>query len=401
MSIPSEGLAAPAPARHTKTAHLCFALFWLKVSLAFSLAIGMLSYEIALVFQLRSMALSRLPKLTIPQLPAPTVNTTFTNVTVTSCVRDITLDALTSVAGSSTPAPALTGRLNPGPGGVWWGVDMDWAVDTPTTLVSRIRNVPAVVTVTLDVYAEGFDADTVIWKARETRRAGSMMHLKVVPGSPMELIGVEVLGQVAKLSKQINEEYGVAVFLNYGPEMNDASNLIYGMKPNPYITSFRTLTSLVRQHTNMTAMVWTPKSGLGYPSDRTVPYDDESIGLMDTNGNGFVDQYDDAYGPFYPGDEHVDWTGLSLPPSSSLPVLLQGTPTQPFNKFLLPVLCHKPKTACPVDPVHGVVVHTDHEGDAGGGWEFGNLRMAVTDEGGVEGVKWGIGRVSCEGVVKE
>ncbi|KAI8849884.1 hypothetical protein BC829DRAFT_442733 [Chytridium lagenaria] len=388
MSIPSEGLAAPAPARHTKTAHLCFALFWLKVSLAFSLAIGMLSYEIALVFQLRSMALSRLPKLTIPQLPAPTVNTTFTNVTVTSCVRDITLDALTSVAGSSTPAPALTGRLNPGPGGVWWGVDMDWAVDTPTTLVSRIPKRPSGCD---DVYAEGFDADTVIWKARETRRAGSMMHLKVVPGSPMELIGVEVLGQVAKLSKQINEEYGVAVFLNYGPEMNDASNLIYGMKPNPYITSFRTLTSLVRQHTNMTAMVWTPKSGLGYPSDRTVPYDDESIGLMDTNGNGFVDQYDDAYGPFYPGDEHVDWTGLSLPPSSSLPVLLQGTPTNPSTNFYsrFSATNQKPLVLLTRFTASWFTQITRATRAVGG--NFGNLRMAVTDEGGVEGVKWGLG----------
>lgn len=33
---------------------------------------------------------------------------------------------------------------------------------------------------------------------------------------------------------------------------------------------------------------------------------------MDTNGDGLLTMADDMYTPFYPGDEYVDWVGLSI-----------------------------------------------------------------------------------------
>ena len=33
---------------------------------------------------------------------------------------------------------------------------------------------------------------------------------------------------------------------------------------------------------------------------------------MDTDGDGDVTMADDPYGPFYPGDDAVDWVGLTL-----------------------------------------------------------------------------------------
>lgn len=34
--------------------------------------------------------------------------------------------------------------------------------------------------------------------------------------------------------------------------------------------------------------------------------------LMDTNNDGKLDGNDDPYSPFYPGDEYVDWVGMSI-----------------------------------------------------------------------------------------
>ena len=33
---------------------------------------------------------------------------------------------------------------------------------------------------------------------------------------------------------------------------------------------------------------------------------------MDTNGDGVVDNLDDPYEPYYPGDTSVDWVGMSV-----------------------------------------------------------------------------------------
>ena len=33
---------------------------------------------------------------------------------------------------------------------------------------------------------------------------------------------------------------------------------------------------------------------------------------LDTNKNGILDAGDDAFSPYYPGDQYVDWIGVSL-----------------------------------------------------------------------------------------
>ena len=33
---------------------------------------------------------------------------------------------------------------------------------------------------------------------------------------------------------------------------------------------------------------------------------------LDTNGDGVLTMADDPYGPYYPGDDAVDWVGMSL-----------------------------------------------------------------------------------------
>jgi hypothetical protein len=37
-----------------------------------------------------------------------------------------------------------------------------------------------------------------------------------------------------------------------------------------------------------------------------------SYAAMDTNGDGVVSDLDDPYAPYYPGDAHVDWVGMSV-----------------------------------------------------------------------------------------
>ncbi|KAI8849993.1 hypothetical protein BC829DRAFT_416291 [Chytridium lagenaria] len=64
------------------------------------------------------------------------------------------------------------------------------------------------------------------------------------------------------------------------------------------------------------ALVWAPNSGNGYPwlngmaSPRSAS--DPRIPDLDTNGDGILDNRDNPYTPFYPGDDVVDWVGISV-----------------------------------------------------------------------------------------
>jgi hypothetical protein len=66
------------------------------------------------------------------------------------------------------------------------------------------------------------------------------------------------------------------------------------------------------------ALVWGPNSGINYPFNVGSPQyptratDPVEFAALDTNGDGVIDWKDDPYGPYYPGDEYVDWVGLSL-----------------------------------------------------------------------------------------
>ena len=60
-------------------------------------------------------------------------------------------------------------------------------------------------------------------------------------------------------------------------------------------------------------MVWTPYVGYDYPNIGGVVNNLQNNipATLDTNGNGLLEPADDPYGPYYPGDEYVDWVGLA------------------------------------------------------------------------------------------
>ena len=49
---------------------------------------------------------------------------------------------------------------------------------------------------------------------------------------------------------------------------------------------------------------------------------------MDTNGDGVVDNLDDPYEPYYPGDASVDWVGMSVRDQSCTSACAPASNTQ-------------------------------------------------------------------------
>ncbi|ORY45942.1 glycoside hydrolase [Rhizoclosmatium globosum] len=203
------------------------------------------------------------------------------------------------------------------------GVSLDWSYEVPSANVKKQNGyTPAVYNAWLDIIPGtfgglGYDNNTFNWFGSEAGRVGAMLELSLNPQvADVSKITVEMMTNFAKMCAFINEYYGVPIFLRYAHEMN-GDWYPWGNWPTQYIASHRQFTFIVRQYTNMTAMVWAPNIGITYPfvggGARESPLPGGlDFNVLDTNGDGKIDNMDDPYTPFYPGDDVVDWVGLSL-----------------------------------------------------------------------------------------
>jgi hypothetical protein len=122
----------------------------------------------------------------------------------------------------------------------------------------------------------------------------------------------DLVKQVAGFTKT-----GRSVFLRLMPEMN-GSWFAFGQQPVKFKQVWRRVVTAMRSNsltTGKVAFVWGPNPGFGYPFPNQ-PFSltatsGEEFEALDTNRDGRFDDKDDPYSPYYPGDELVDWVGLS------------------------------------------------------------------------------------------
>jgi hypothetical protein len=117
---------------------------------------------------------------------------------------------------------------------------------------------------------------------------------------------IEVLTkQMADLNKG-----GRRVLLRFAPEMNGNWNY-WGQQPTRFLALWGRVYRALAKDAPLTSMVWAPSSGNGYPYGGQST-SAEDVLLLDTNKDGVVNALDDPYLPYYPGDNMVDWVGLSI-----------------------------------------------------------------------------------------
>jgi hypothetical protein len=167
----------------------------------------------------------------------------------------------------------------------------------------------------------GFEKDMIIWQASEIRQVGGLMELTVLLKSGGKTPSLDTFTNIpdsmytefAALMKRVNTEFGVPVLLRFMPEMNGNTNINagpwmnFGMRPVEMKQAWIKMTTAIRAATNVTAMVWSPNVGNGYPffdpnyALPTAVTDPANFAAMNTNGDNVIDEKDDPYGPYYPG----------------------------------------------------------------------------------------------------
>ena len=144
----------------------------------------------------------------------------------------------------------------------------------------------------------------------------AFLYLTVYPYDGFEAVSDQAFNDfVAKIASLVNS--GTRIMIRYASEMN-GSWFKYGQQPTAFKREWIKLVLATREackdNLNNLAFMWSPNNGNGYPFKGygIVTINPTDIPSMDTNGDGEVGAGDDPYTPYYPGDEYVDWVGISI-----------------------------------------------------------------------------------------
>ena len=196
---------------------------------------------------------------------------------------------------------------------VYYGVNLDWQADSPAAYNKKLGKKAS-------VYVRFFEYP--LSSADLTDLDATITAVAAEYG--MALLTLEPTGGLNQVTQQGAEDFakrlagynarGVPVLVRFAHEMN-GSWYPWGQKPTDYINAFRLLAAAIHKGAPGSAMLWTPNYGGGYPFSGGT-YEcrpgQSDFTLLDTNHDGALSMQDDPYLPYYPGDDAVDWVGMSL-----------------------------------------------------------------------------------------
>ena len=203
-------------------------------------------------------------------------------------------------------------RLEPAQG-VYFGVSLRWDQDSLADFRSRLGHGPAVAVRFFCLPLCEGEAETLeAFISQVALQKGTAM-LTFEPYQGLAAVTPEVADAIALQISAYNGA-GVPIFLRFAHEMN-GSWYPWSQSPAEYRATYRMLAEAIRRRAPMTALVWAPNYGGGYPfhggtfeaQPGSTAFDE-----LDTNDDGMLNMADDMYAPYYPGDDVVDWVGMSL-----------------------------------------------------------------------------------------
>jgi hypothetical protein len=220
------------------------------------------------------------------------------------------------LASASSKSAAISdrplARLEPA-SGTYFGVNLDWGADSPSSYDQRLGHEAAVFVQFVSFPLEKTDLDLLDATVQAVSDAGGMLMVTLEPSEGLDAITLDACQVLAdKLAAYYAQ--GVPTFIRFAHEMN-GSWYLWSQQPTAYIKAFRLIANTFHNLAPQTAMVWAPNYGGGYPfsgGQFEVRPDNPDFKLLDTNHDGKLNMNDDPYEPYYPGDDAVDWVGMSL-----------------------------------------------------------------------------------------
>ena len=206
-------------------------------------------------------------------------------------------------------------RPLPATGAPWFGPQLDWETDSADDYEERLGSSAALYGQRV-AYPLTPDSRFFLQRlVRQSAAQGAVPVLSLEPSLPLAELTEEHAAELAEELAGLHDALGTTYLLRFAPEMN-GTWYSWGQQPDAYVAAFRRLAELVHEDVPSAAMVWSPVYGAGYPYGAAYgdvdPDREADVEALDTDGNRRLDSGDDPYGPFWPGEDTVDWVGLTL-----------------------------------------------------------------------------------------
>jgi hypothetical protein len=193
------------------------------------------------------------------------------------------------------------------------GVNLDWGNDSPAAIDGRLGRTPAVWVEFVGLPFSPGDRSNLAGFVDAVAGQRGIALLTVQPSTGLAAVDDAAIGELVAAVAVANAR-GVPVIVRFAHEMN-GSWYAWGEQPAAYVATFRRVAEAIHAGTTDAAMLWAPNDGGGYPFDGgafEAKPGTSDFALLDTNGDGHLSMADDPYAPYYPGDDAVDWVGMSL-----------------------------------------------------------------------------------------
>ncbi|GAA5846837.1 hypothetical protein JCM9279_004460 [Rhodotorula babjevae] len=201
----------------------------------------------------------------------------------------------------------------------FWYDSADPYYDTPAIINEKLGNNVPVFQLSQQIPLPAFNYTTGAGGAApesliERSSTDAAVFLTIYPTS-FAAITDDDFTNLAKQIYDYQANLNRTVFLRYAPEMQ-GTWMTYGFDPVGFLQSWTNMYTIIKAIAPETIMVWAPNTPQGYPYGQQYTafqaLSAANQALLDTNGNGELDAGDDAFSPYYPGDDLVDWIGLSI-----------------------------------------------------------------------------------------
>ncbi|HTL18832.1 MAG TPA: hypothetical protein VL793_16465, partial [Patescibacteria group bacterium] len=208
------------------------------------------------------------------------------------------------------PAVFALERLEPADG-CYLGFTLG-ETDRVARLSSKLGITPAVYHRFFDFPVNTYDGVSLTNFLNEVLLNGGIVMLTLEPWDGLDSITESVCADMGTLCAAY-EKLGLdGVIIRFGHEMN-GNWYRWGQRPHLYREKFRLLAQNIHSRTTRTALLWAPSYGFGYPfGTPRVERGSADFAALDTNGDGVLSLDDDMYEPYYPGDDAVDWVGMTI-----------------------------------------------------------------------------------------
>lgn len=198
--------------------------------------------------------------------------------------------------------------------GAWFGMGLDWAADSVSAVRDRVGpdHVPAVWVQFAEIPLRDADVTNLDGFVEQVRSVGGVGLITLEPQDGLTAVNDAAATAVADRLAGY-QACGVPIILRFAHEMN-GSWYAWGQDPGAYIAAFRRVAGAVRERAPGVAMLWAPNTGMGYPfrgGRHGAAAGSPAAAALDTDDDGSLTAADDPYAPYWPGDDAVDWVGMS------------------------------------------------------------------------------------------